>query len=168
MPSYIVHHSLPLTESQQQQIANGITEIHSRIFTSLSALVNVHFADVSSSRVFIAGNRREVPNTIQGTLRSGHTRTRAMYDQLCHELITMWDTVARSGKTGFGEDELRVFLTGGLLAAIEGGFLIPEAGGDGQWFKQNRPEIEKRAAAGQFISQTMLKDMEVLGDVSLA
>ena len=168
MPFYQVYHSLQLTDSQQQQIASAITEIHTRVFTSLSALVNVDFVDVSSRSVFVAGYRHKIPNTIQGGLRDGPTRTRAMYEQLCHELITMWDNIARNGETGLGEDELRVFLTGGMLAAVEGGFLIPEAGGDGDWFKENMTEIKKRAEAGQLVSQIMLEDMGRLGHVGLA
>ena len=168
MPSYTVYHAQPLTEDQQQQIASGITEIHSTIFSSLTALVNVDFADVSARKVYIAGAPRKVPSTIHGGLRSGHTRTRAMYEQLCHDLIAMWDKIVRDGNTGLGEDELRVFLTGSLLAAVEGGFLIPEAGSDGHWFKDNKAEIEKRAAAGQYISQVMLRDIEVLGETAVA
>ena len=168
MPFYQVYHSVPLTDCQQQQIATAITEIHSRVFTSLSALINVDFMNVAPKRVFIAGQRREVPNTIHGSLRSGRTRTRAMYEQLCHEFVSMWNDIVRNGETGFGEDELRVMLVGGMLAGVEGGFLIPEAGQDGNFFNDKMEEIEKRAAAGQFVSQVMLKDMEVLGGHALA
>ena len=163
MPFYNFYHALPLTPEQKQDLATAVTNSHSRIFSALTALVNVNFVDVSRANNFIAGEIQKVPNTVEGKVRTGGGRTREMYEQMCEELIAAWDKIVRRGNTEVGPDELRVALMGGLVCLVEGGYLIPEAGKDQAWFEEHLPVIEKRAAAGHRPSMKMLEDVKTKG-----
>lgn len=160
MPLYTFYHSVPLSAEQKQALATSVTESHSRIFTALTALVNVSFMDTSRGTTYIAGELQGLPNTVEGKVRTGPGRTRAMFEQMCEELIAAWDKTVRGGDTEVGPDELRVALVGGLVAIVEGGVLIPEAGKDQEWFKENLPLLEQRAAKGHVPSQKMLADVK--------
>ncbi|KAI1495318.1 hypothetical protein F5X96DRAFT_664947 [Biscogniauxia mediterranea] len=41
--------------------------------------------------------------------------------------------------------DLRIFITGGITAGLEHGFLIPEAGKDRKWIRDNLPAFRKKA-----------------------
>lgn len=57
MPLYEVEHCIPLTGVQQDKLAELITQIHSRSFTTPSFFVNVDFIDVSKAVRYVAGKK---------------------------------------------------------------------------------------------------------------
>lgn len=57
MPLYEVEHIRALTEQQQDDLAEAITQIHADQFGAIRLFVNVRFTDVSKHRVYVAGKR---------------------------------------------------------------------------------------------------------------
>ena len=57
MPMYEINHTIPLSDDQQSLLAERITYIHSRQFTTPSLFVNVIFKDVRQIATFVAGRR---------------------------------------------------------------------------------------------------------------
>ena len=52
---------------------------------------------------------------------------------------------------------------GGILAGIEAGFLLPEAGGDVQWLQENWDAFNELAAAGNEEWVHMVEDVKKRG-----
>ena len=59
MPLYEVEHYLPFSEDEKQALAQSITNIHSRIFTTPSIFVNVRFMSAvqSQNQNFVGGKK---------------------------------------------------------------------------------------------------------------
>jgi phenylpyruvate tautomerase PptA (4-oxalocrotonate tautomerase family) len=51
MPLYDVEHVIPLSDQQQQDIANVITDLHSNRFKTPKWFVNVRFTDATQIKV---------------------------------------------------------------------------------------------------------------------
>jgi phenylpyruvate tautomerase PptA (4-oxalocrotonate tautomerase family) len=51
MPLYDVEHVIPLSDQQQQDIANVITDLHSNRFKTPKWFVNVRFTDATRIKV---------------------------------------------------------------------------------------------------------------------
>lgn len=165
MPLYQVEHICSLTSSQQEQLAEVITTIHSRKFTTPSLFVNVTFTDISSQVAFVAGKKvstiilQRGPALQRGTdiipqrntnrllahIRTGPSRTTEDYNSLTSSLNKAWCEIV--GSTG--EQELgAVFILGDIVAGSEAGFVFPPAGGDKKWLREHFEEFESRAKEG--------------------
>lgn len=57
MPNYEVEHICPLTESQKDEIAEAITQIHTKQFTAPRLFVNCRFTNIKDHAVYVAGKR---------------------------------------------------------------------------------------------------------------
>jgi phenylpyruvate tautomerase PptA (4-oxalocrotonate tautomerase family) len=154
MPFYSVQHAVALTISQQDELAEELTKLHSTRFTTPRLFVNISFVDVSNATIYVAG-RRKISNTIQAFVRAGPSRTQQDWDDHCRDIAAAWDRIIGSGLPKIRRAEpdqdysLRgVVIMGGLLAGYEAGFTIPGAGGDVDWVKKNLPEFQKRADEG--------------------
>jgi phenylpyruvate tautomerase PptA (4-oxalocrotonate tautomerase family) len=154
MPFYSVQHAVALTISQQDELAEALTKLHSTRFTTPRLFVNVSFTDVSNATIYVAG-RRKNSNTIQAFVRSGPSRTQQDWDDHCRDIAAAWDRIIGSGlpKIRRGDPEhdysLRgVIIMGGLLAGVEAGFTLPGAGEDENWAKKNLPGFQKLADEG--------------------
>ena len=55
MPLYTIEHSIPLDKPQRDALAQTITHIHTRKFTTPSLFVNVQFVDSTGQCNYIAG-----------------------------------------------------------------------------------------------------------------
>ena len=99
-------------------------------------------------------------NRIFATVRTGPARKQSDYDNVCTQIHAAWQSIV--GSVDSEDRELRaIFVLGGVLSASEAGFLLPEAGGDAQWVRDNMDEFKKRAEAGDEDFAELLRDMKV-------
>ncbi|KAF2101168.1 hypothetical protein NA57DRAFT_64081 [Rhizodiscina lignyota] len=155
MPMYDIEHIVPLTDAQQDKIAEAITKIHSEKFVTARLFVNVNFKDISTMNTYVAGKRRP-NNRIFANVRHGPSRTQEMYDALCADIESLWAEVVGSE----GKQELRgVFVLGSIVAGSEGGFSVPKAGQDEEWLEKNVLAFKKKADSGDTDFQGLLEDL---------
>lgn len=57
MPYYVIQHIVPLSDDQQDRLAEAITHIHSDLFSVPRLFVNVEFSDKFKANTYIAGKR---------------------------------------------------------------------------------------------------------------
>jgi len=156
MPIYQVHHIVPLTDEQQDAIAEAITVCHSENFKTPRLFVNVFFVDAATENRYVAGKRRKT-NMIVAEVRHGPSRTQELYHNVIKTLEQAWATTV--GTTG--DQELRaVFLLGGFVAGAEVGFPLPEAGHDAEWLREHYAAFEKLAENGDGDFQDLVQELK--------
>lgn len=167
MPLYDIQHITPLSDSQRDELASSITEIHSEKFTTPKMFVQVRFSDISSTPAYVGGKRKQ-GNHILANVRVGGNRTQKEFDQLCLDILNAWNSIVPvSGANGAGhgkggEDDFSLrscIILGGLTAGYEAGFLIPPAGGDVQWLQDHMEEFEMKAKAGDEEFQDLVEEV---------
>ncbi|KAI9039041.1 uncharacterized protein KD926_010025 [Aspergillus affinis] len=122
MPLYTIEHSIPLSKPQRDALAQSITHIHTRKFTTPSLFVNVQFVD--------------------------STRQSRKIESAWNDIVNI-GSVGQTEKGKRKETELnRVFILGAITAGLECGVLLPRAGGDTTWLKDNMALFEERAREG--------------------
>lgn len=57
-----------------------------------------------------------------------------------------------------------VFIFEDLAAGVEQGFLLPQAGQEEEWVKDNMEEFEKRAAEGDENVKRLMEEMKAKGE----
>lgn len=67
------------------------------------------------------------------------------------------------GKAGEDLTLRSCIVLGGMTAGYEAGFLLPPAGGDVQWMKENWEEFEMKAKAGDEEFQEMVDEVKERG-----
>lgn len=97
-------------------------------------------------------------NTIHANVRTGSSRPRSAYDELCRNLRTAWEKILPPSTLLHA-----VFVHGSLVAGEEQGFLRPEAGNDSEWVRVNMPEFEKRAVAGNESMKLLVEECRARG-----
>ncbi|TKA77197.1 hypothetical protein B0A49_01842 [Cryomyces minteri] len=168
MPLYEVEHICPLTVSQQDELAAAITKIHTEKFTAPALFVNVRFTNISEQTTYVGGKRRQT-NRILAHVRHGPSRTQDDYADLCSKITKVWDATVPLPRhpfnaTGRVDVELRaIFVLGDIVAGMEAGFVLPEAGKDVQWFKENMVAFKKKAEDGDDEFQDMVAEIERRG-----
>ncbi|GAB7338687.1 hypothetical protein MBLNU457_5412t1 [Dothideomycetes sp. NU457] len=167
MPNYEIEHICPLTESQKDEIAEAITHIHTKQFTAPRLFVNCRFTNIKDHAVYVAGKRR-TSNRIFAYVRHGPSRTQADYKSVSEEIIKAWDRIVPLPMTKRAETtpdtELRmVMFFGAITAVYEAGFMMPEAGHDGEWLKEHEAAFEEKAKAGDEEFAEMLKEVRERG-----
>jgi len=164
MPFYEIHHSCTLTESQKQEFATAITDIHTKAFTTPRLIVNIRFSPLTDS-FFIAGKPRQ-PNQIMAHVRTGGGRTISHFNSLCQEITSAWDSICgdlpKVKRSAPDQDRSLggVFVLGDIVAGMEKGFPIPETGKDGEWMEEHMEEFKKRAEAGDEDFVELLQDVD--------
>ncbi|KAK2610434.1 hypothetical protein N8I77_003862 [Diaporthe amygdali] len=156
MPWYIVSHRDPISSSQRDELASAITKVHTNLFTTPSLFVNVRFEDASKAHHYVGGKPKLV-NCIQAHVRSGPSRSRSSYNELCRQLRAAWESVLATTPL----DTISVH--GSLVAGEENGFLRPEAGHDAEWVRENMPEFERLAAAGDEEMRALVEECRTRG-----
>lgn len=170
MPLYEIHHSCPLSASQQHALATYITTLHCTTFSAASAFVNITFHPTSTTapQIYVGGHAHRT-NYILGHLRP-RANNAAKQAHMVSALTSLWNEHARpvadvlgqvGEKVGMGskpksgdgrlDDERalhNVFLMEDIVAGAEQGFVLPVAGQDGEWANSNMSEFERRAADG--------------------
>lgn len=97
-------------------------------------------------------------NTIHANVRTGPSRQRSDYDELCRKLRVSWEETLPSSAVLHA-----IFVHGSLIAGEEQGFLRPEAGHDAEWVRENMPEFERRAAEGNEGMQALVEECKARG-----
>ncbi|KAH9834318.1 putative oxalocrotonate tautomerase enzyme [Teratosphaeria destructans] len=169
MPLYEVQHTIPLTASQQDDLAVAITDIHSTKFTTPKMFVNVSYHDISKTVSYIGGKRR-TGNHIRAHVRVGPSRTQEDWDDLSLQVTKAWDRIIGVGlpkvkRAALDPDtSLRSFIIlGGLVGGVEAGFVLPPAGGDVKWLKENWDAFNKKAEEGDEDFVEMVREVKERG-----
>jgi phenylpyruvate tautomerase PptA (4-oxalocrotonate tautomerase family) len=92
MPLYSISHATSLSDEQQDQLAEGITKIHTNLFAAPRLFVNVHFSPASDYKGYVGGKRKQA-NIIRGRVRHGPSRTPVMYEELMNSINKLWGEV---------------------------------------------------------------------------
>ncbi|THW18368.1 hypothetical protein D6C98_02867 [Aureobasidium pullulans] len=141
MPAYEVEHVCPLTNDQKDRLASAITKIHSEQFSAPKLFVNVRITDISGQRTYVAGKQYK-SNRIFAYVRHGPSRTQSDYDAVSKALTQAWEEIVPG-------TELRlVMFYGAIVAGMEAGFSIPQAGDDKQWIEENMEAFKRKAEEG--------------------
>ncbi|THY28143.1 hypothetical protein D6D00_04471 [Aureobasidium pullulans] len=141
MPAYEVEHVCPLTDDQKDRLASAITKIHSEQFSAPKLFVNVRITDISGQRTYVAGKQYK-SNRIFAYVRHGPSRTQSDYDAVSKALTQAWGEIVPG-------TELRlVMFYGAIVAGMEAGFSIPQAGDDKQWIEENMEAFRRKAEEG--------------------
>ncbi|KAI0123685.1 hypothetical protein BJ170DRAFT_598888 [Xylariales sp. AK1849] len=162
MPMYEVEHITALTDIQKDALALAITDIHSNKFTTPRLFVNVKFTDASKQDTYVAGKRR-LSNRIVGRVRRGPTRTQQDFDSLSTDLHIAWSSIIHPSHSSKppAELELRaVFITGDIIASWKAGFVLPIAGNDPQWVKDNMDAFKEKAREGDQDFVELIEELE--------
>jgi phenylpyruvate tautomerase PptA (4-oxalocrotonate tautomerase family) len=168
MPLYTVQHACPLSISQKDQLALALTTIHSTKFTTPKNFVNVSFEDVSNADTYIGGHRA-TGNHIRANVRAGPSRTQEDWTELCREVEGAWYQIAgtplpqQKGRTKPDTTLRSVIVLGGIIAGLEAGFVLPQAGGDVAWLHENWEEFNRKADAGDEEMQGMVREIQERG-----
>lgn len=170
MPLYRVEYDTRLTAGQQDELADAITTLHSERFLTARLFVNVEFVDVSNATRYIAGKRRG-GNHIRGNVRNGPSRTQQDWDDMCRDLEAAWNRIVRPGLAkmnrsdkDYASTELRsVIIIEGLIAGTEAGFVLPKAGTDAEWAKENWAAFNKKADEGDEDFKDMVREIKERG-----
>ncbi|THZ68613.1 hypothetical protein D6C85_07375 [Aureobasidium pullulans] len=141
MPAYEVEHVCPLTDDQKDRLASAITKIHSEQLSAPNLFVNLLITDISGQRTYVAGKQYK-SNRIFAYVRHGPSRTQSDYDAVSKALTQAWEEIVPG-------TELRlVMFYGAIVAGMEAGFSIPQAGDDKQWIEENMDAFKKKAEEG--------------------
>lgn len=186
MPLYEIHHSCALSPSQRAALARAITILHCTTFSAPSIFVNVTFHPTSAQTIFVGGAPQRT-NYILGHLRprpnnaANRTHVVAMLMQIWNEHARPLESVLGStavnllggvgeavglgykAKPGNGrlDDERalhNVFLMEDIVAGAEQGFMLPVAGQDAEWAKENMGEFERRAGDGDESMRVLVQE----------
>ncbi|KAF7349641.1 hypothetical protein MSAN_01690400 [Mycena sanguinolenta] len=167
MPLYEVWHSYPLTEAQRDDLAQRITTIHTTVFTDPAAFVHDRFANYAATEHYIAGRKRTgTVNLVLGNVRSGPSRTHELYESLCRQIEAAWtasvgDLAAQDGAhahlTG-------VYVLGTVTASYKQGFMVPKAGQEVEWMRENLPKFQALADGGNELVRDMIGELRTRED----
>jgi hypothetical protein len=58
------------------------------------------------------------------------------------------------------DKDIRVFVLGDIVSGIEHGFVLPEAGGDKAWLKENFVAFEQKAKEGNEQMKRMVEEIQ--------
>lgn len=167
MPIYDIQHIVPLTDAQQDELAEAITVIHSTKFKTPRMFVNVKYTDIADKVYYIGGKRRQ-GNHIIANVRVGPSRSQQEWDDLCLEIVKAWDGIVPMPKVRRSapdaDHSLRaVFVLGGMQAGYEAGFLIPPAGGDVAWLHEHMEAFEAKASGGDEEFASLVQEVKERG-----
>ncbi|KAI5459144.1 hypothetical protein BGZ63DRAFT_390358 [Mariannaea sp. PMI_226] len=169
MPLYDIEHVIPLTDSQQENLAMAFTSIHCKRFQTPSFFINVRFTDVSSQKVYRGGFLRQYNRAILRT-RTSENRSTELYGQHCKDLIQAWNDIIVPGEPVGDQapDETRtlrtVWVMGALTTAVEMGIQRPAAGKEIEWLRENRAEFERLADNGDEEMQYLMMELNTRED----
>lgn len=172
MPLYDIEHVIPLSDTQQEQLAKTFTAIHTQRFHTPSFFINVRFTDVSTQKVFRGGVRRFYNRAILRT-RVSENRTNEEYGRHCKDLIAAWDRIVVADEDSKGrvsngvkhDRSLRtVWVLGALTTAVELGIQRPTTGKEIEWLRENKGEFERLAKEGDEDMKDLLEELRTRED----
>ncbi|RDW81411.1 uncharacterized protein DSM5745_04968 [Aspergillus mulundensis] len=162
MPFYQIEHSTPLIRPQRNALALAITTIHTRKFATPSLFVNVRFTDSGDHVNYVGGKECTSMNRVLAYVRSGGSRSKADFDDMALKIQAAWDEIVGTGP----EERLtRVLVLGAITSGLESGFVLPEAGKDVSWLKENMARFEERAEKGDEEFVELVREMREREDL---
>ncbi|KAJ7101703.1 hypothetical protein C8R44DRAFT_809199 [Mycena epipterygia] len=167
MPFYEVWHSYPLTEAQRTDLAQRITAIHSTVFTVPAAFVHVRFTNYAATEHYTGGKKRTgTLNMVIGNVRQGPSRTRDLYESLCHQIEAAWIASIGDPATQGGAHAhfAGVYVLGTVTASYKEGFMVSEAGQDVEWTRENLPKFQALADDGNEFCRDMIAELRTRED----
>ncbi|KAK6529353.1 hypothetical protein TWF281_008530 [Arthrobotrys megalospora] len=144
MPFYQVFHSIDLTPSQKDSLAQSITEAHTAATGALKMFVNVEFYHNTNPFQYVGGLRRP-NNKLIGWVRPRGEVGEDLMKEVAKEIYEGWNNIVGSA----GEKELSaLWINDTMLTGVEFGALLPRAFEDQVWFEEHKAEFEDRARKG--------------------
>ncbi|KAF8196186.1 hypothetical protein K438DRAFT_1586339 [Mycena galopus ATCC 62051] len=170
MPLYEIWHSYPLTEAQRHDLAQRVTTIHTTVFTVPAAFVHVRFANYAATEHYIAGRKRTgTVNLVLCNVRPGPSRTHDLYESLCRQIEAAWTATVGDPSTQGAQALLAgAFVLGTVTAAYEQGFMVPAAGQDVEWLRENLPKFQALADDGNELFRDMIGELRTREDFKFA
>ncbi|KAJ6529785.1 hypothetical protein B0H19DRAFT_968122 [Mycena capillaripes] len=168
MPLYEVWHSYPLTEAQRADLAQRITAIHATVFTVPAAFVHVRFTNYATTEHYMGGKKRTgTMNLVIGNVRAGPSRTRDLYESLCRQIESAWTvSVGEPGTHGEARAHFAsVYVLGAVTASYKQGFMVPHAGQEVKWMRENLPEFQALADDGNEFFRDMIAELRTREDI---
>lgn len=87
----------------------------------------------------------------------------AQFDSLCIELQEIWSSIAHPSHSGKAPPELAlgaVYVTGGVLTALEAGFIVPKPGKEKEWALGNMEAFKQKAQEGDKDIAGLLQELQ--------
>ncbi|KAF2208957.1 hypothetical protein CERZMDRAFT_100946 [Cercospora zeae-maydis SCOH1-5] len=165
MPLYEIRHTTPLSPSQHDALAQGLTTLHSTRFTTPKLFVNVLFTPFANVPYYAGGDAKQ-SNHIIANVRTGPSRSQEDWDALSRDVVKLWEDVvgrAEPGEGGAGKELHSLFILGGMVGGYEAGFLIPAAGGDQKWLEENWTAFEEKAKRGDRDFEKLIQEVKERG-----
>jgi hypothetical protein len=87
----------------------------------------------------------------------------AQFDSLCIELQEIWSSIAHPSYSSKTPPELTlgaVHVTGGVLTALESGFIIPKPGKEKEWALENMEAFKQKVREGDKDIAGLLEELQ--------
>ena len=140
MPTYTVTNSnFTLKSKQKNDIAKGITKIHSRVTGANTYFAQVIFNKTNNNDHFMGGKKVKEPQIfLHGQIRAG--RTSKVKKKLILELR---NTLIKNSK--LDETQIWVYISDLKPSQmIEYGAILPKSGQENRWFNNLKPKLKKK------------------------
>ncbi|KAH7394908.1 hypothetical protein DE146DRAFT_615146 [Phaeosphaeria sp. MPI-PUGE-AT-0046c] len=159
----MIYHSCPISPSQSHALAQGITSLHSTLFSAPSSFVNISFLS-SPSSTYVSSNP-VATNFLHAHLRPRGPANAPRLQTLVTTIMKLWAEHVAQDETSEGRlDDPRglhnVFVFEDLVAGAEQGFVLPKAGEEEVWVKDNWEKFERRAKEGDEAVGKMMEEIE--------
>ena len=143
MPTYTVTNSnFKLKPNQKEEIAKGITKIHNVVTGANTYFAQVIFNKTKDNDHFMGGKKVKEPQIfLQGQIRDGSS------SKIKKKLILdLRDILVKKAK--LDETQVWVYIVDLTPAQmIEYGAVLPESGGEIDWFNNLSPKLKKKLSA---------------------
>jgi hypothetical protein len=100
---------------------------------------------------------------IHVTFRDGPMHNQAQFDSLCIELQEIWSSIAHPSHSSKAPPELTlgaVYVTGGVLTALESGFIVAKPGKEKEWAIGNMEAFKQKAREGDKDIAGLLEELQ--------
>ena len=143
MPTYTVTNSnFKLKPNQKEEIAKGITKIHNEVTGANTYFAQVIFNKTKDNDHFMGGKKVKEPQIfLHGQIRSG--RSSKIKKKL---ILDLRDILVKKAK--LDETQVWVYIIDLTPAQmIEYGAVLPESGGETEWFNNLSEKLKKKLLA---------------------
>ena len=140
MPTYTLTNSnFKLKDSQQKEIAKGITKVHNVVTGANTYFAQVIFNKTKKDNHFMGGKKVKEPSLfLLGQIRAG--RSKKVKDKLISNLK---DILVKKSK--LDETQIWVYIVDLPPAQmIEYGAVLPESGKESEWFRNLSSKLKKK------------------------
>ena len=143
MPTYTLTNSnFKLKPKQKEEIAKGITKIHNVVTGANTYFAQVIFNKTKDNDHFMGGKKVKEPQIfLHGQIRAG--RNSEIKKKL---ILDLRDILVK--KTKLDKTQVWVYIVDLTpTQMIEYGAVLPESGGEIEWFKNLSPKLKKKLSA---------------------